>query len=180
MGHMISVSEKKDFLKQFLNEYELKRRECTWLLNYLMNHDSIMKYVHFVEKAAHTPKGLIISAKGVDQLPFSFHKQYHVTTDTEKAFHDIRLNHTEDVYIELHFRESNRYPPYVSVLEENPFVPKNVELDKVYDEAASFILTRSLTDYRKQLLKKEIDRALDERNHTLFMELLEELKKLDR
>lgn len=179
MGQMISVSEKKDFLKRFLNEYELKRRECSWLLTYLMNNDDLMKYVHFVEKAAHTPKGLIISAKGVDQLPFSFHKQYHVTTDTEKAFHDIRLNQTEDVYIELHFPSANRYPPYVSVLEENPFVPENVELDKAYDEAASFILGRSITDYRKQMIKKEIDRALDERNQTRFMELLEELNNLD-
>ncbi|MCK0472106.1 ReoY family proteolytic degradation factor [Halalkalibacter sp. APA_J-10(15)] len=179
MGHMISISEKKEFLKQFLAEFELKRRECTWLLNFLMSDDDLMKYVHFVEKAAHTPKGLIISAKGVDHLPFSFHKQHHVTTDTEKAFHDIRLNQSEDVYIELHFRGANRYSPFLTVLEENPYVPDDVELTKAYDKAATFILQRSLISYRRERLTREIDHALDKKDQDRFKMLLMELKKLD-
>lgn len=47
----VSVNEKKDFIRWFLNHYQLKRRECVWILNYLMSHDSLMEKVHFVEQA---------------------------------------------------------------------------------------------------------------------------------
>lgn len=115
----------------------------------------------------------------MDHLPFSFHKQHHVTTDTEKAYHDIRLNQSEDVYIELHFQGANRYSPFLTVLEENPYVPDDVELTKVYDEAATFILQRSLISYQRERLTNEIDRALDEKDQDRFITLLLELKKLD-
>ncbi len=121
MDNLIPVVEKKDFLRGFLKDFELKRRECTWLLNYLMSNDALMERVHFVEFAVCTPKALIISADGVETVPFSFHKFQLVTTDAEKAFHDIRLNQTEDIYIELHFVGSKLYPPYLAVLEDNPF-----------------------------------------------------------
>src|SRR5690625_987662 len=101
MDHFVPVADKQSFLKSFLQHFELKRRECAWLLNYLMNEEQLMERVHFVERAALTPKALIISAKGVDCIPFSFHKEEHITTSAEKAFHDIRLNRTEDIYIEL-------------------------------------------------------------------------------
>lgn len=39
----VSVNEKKDFIRWFLNHYQLKRRECVWILNYLMSHDQLMK-----------------------------------------------------------------------------------------------------------------------------------------
>lgn len=42
----VSVNEKKDFIRWFLNHYQLKRRECVWILNYLMSHDSLMEKVH--------------------------------------------------------------------------------------------------------------------------------------
>lgn len=38
----VSVNE-KDFIRWFLNHYQLKRRECVWILNYLMSHDSLME-----------------------------------------------------------------------------------------------------------------------------------------
>ena len=34
-----------------LNNYQLKQRECVWILNYLMSHDQLMHKVHFVEHA---------------------------------------------------------------------------------------------------------------------------------
>ncbi|EOR23584.1 hypothetical protein A499_12046 [Niallia nealsonii AAU1] len=39
----VSVNEKKDFIRWFLNHYQLKRRECVWILNYLMSHDQLME-----------------------------------------------------------------------------------------------------------------------------------------
>lgn len=43
MAAPISVNEKKEFIRWFLNHYQLKRRECVWILNYLMSHDQLME-----------------------------------------------------------------------------------------------------------------------------------------
>ncbi|WP_368504490.1 ReoY family proteolytic degradation factor [Alkalihalophilus sp. As8PL] len=179
MGSIIPVVEKKEFLRGFLQHYELKRRECAWLLNYLMSDDELMERVHFVERAASTPKALVISATGVDTVPFSFHKFKHITTDAEKAFHDIRLNQTEDIYIELHFSNPKMYPPYLAVLEDNPYLPENEEIAQVHQRMAEDLLEASIKSFRKKDLHKRIDQALDALDHHTFMQLANELKELE-
>lgn len=174
---IISVVDKKEFLKTFLQHYELKRRECAWLLNYLMNDDKLMERVHFVEKAELTPKAIVISTKGVDSIPFSFQKEQHITTDAEKAFHDIRLNPEEDVYIELRFIGSKQYFPYLAVLEDNPYLPENRELAKLYQQEVEKLIEASLHQYKRKRLLDKIDQALDEKNKDLFERLVNELKK---
>ena len=96
MATPVSVNEKKDFIRWFLNHYQLKRRECVWILNYLMSHDQLMEKVHFVEQAQYCPRGLIMSTHCVDKVPFRFYKENVMTTDAEKSFHDIRLNRKSD------------------------------------------------------------------------------------
>ncbi|WP_100372716.1 ReoY family proteolytic degradation factor [Bacillus sp. FJAT-45037] len=179
MGSIIPIVEKKEFLRGFLQHYELKRRECAWLLNYLMSDDELMERVHFVERAAQTPKALIISATGVETVPFSFHKFKHVTTDAEKAFHDIRLNQTEDVYIELHFNNPKMYPPYLAVLEDNPYLPENEEIAQAHQQIAEDLLEKSLKTFRLQQLRKDIDNALDGKDFETFIQLSNDLKELE-
>ena len=58
MATPVSVNEKKDFIRWFLNHYQLKRRECVWILNYLISHDQLMEKVHFVEQAQYCPRGI--------------------------------------------------------------------------------------------------------------------------
>ncbi|KMK76425.1 ReoY family proteolytic degradation factor [Alkalihalobacillus pseudalcaliphilus] len=179
MSSIVPVVEKKDFLRNFLKQYDLKRRECAWLLNYLMSDDDLMEKVHFVEVADNAPKSLIISANGVEKPPFSFHKYNHITTDAEKAFHDIRLNQTEEIYIELHFLGSRTFPPYLAVLEDNPYLPESQErLQQVADQAEK-ILSISLASFKKQQLLAKIDQALDERNEEAFTALTKQLKELE-
>ncbi len=179
MSNIISVVDKKDFLKSFLQHYELKRRECAWLLNYLMNDDKLMERVHFVEKAELTPKALIISTKGVDSIPFSFHKQQHVTTDAEKAFHDIRLNPEEEIYIEFRFIGAKQYSPYLAVLEDNPFLPENRELAEMFRRETEELIATSLRQFRRTRILAEIDHALDQGDKDLFERLVNELQKVD-
>jgi len=125
MSTPVSVNEKKDFIRWFLNRYQLKRRESVWILNYLMSHDQLMEKVHFVEEAQFCPRGLIMSTHCTREVPFRFYKDNIMTTDAEKSFHDIRLNRDEDIYIQLNFHGSRQSHQYAAVLEENPFVQKN-------------------------------------------------------
>jgi uncharacterized protein YpiB (UPF0302 family) len=178
----ISVLEKKDFLKWFLNNYQLKRRECAWLLNYLMSDDQLMEKVHFVENAEYCPKSLIISANDVDCIPFSFHKRQHVTMDAEKSFHDIRLNKEEEIFIQLNFKNAKKVPQFIAVLEDNPFVPIDKETEKIYSLFADLIIDQAKYQYEKKQLLVKIDQALDsgdKENFIKYTNSLTELKALN-
>ena len=74
MATPVSVNEKKEFIRWFLNNYQLKRRECVWILNYLLSHDQLMEKVHFVEHAEYCPRGIVMSTQCVDDVPFRFYK----------------------------------------------------------------------------------------------------------
>ena len=178
MSSAISILEKKDFLKWFLNNYQLKRRECAWLLNYLMSDDQLMEKVHFVENAEYCPKSLIISANDVDYIPFSFHKRQHVTMDAEKSFHDIRLNKEEEIYIQLNFKDAKKNPQFVAVLEDNPFAPVDKETEKIYSLFADLIIDQAKFQFEKRQLTEKIDQSLDNGDKESFLKYSEQLKKL--
>jgi len=39
METSISNKDKKTFVRWFLKRFDLKRRECVWILNYIVGHD---------------------------------------------------------------------------------------------------------------------------------------------
>ncbi|MFJ5965088.1 ReoY family proteolytic degradation factor [Bacillus sp. NPDC093026] len=174
----VSVNEKKEFIRWFLNHYQLKRRECVWILNYLMSHDSLMEKVHFVEQADFCPRGIIMSTHCVDEVPFRFYKENIMTTDAEKSFHDIRLNKQQDLFIQLNFRSAYRSPEYAAVLETNPHIPKDLYENEKDKDLAEKVLDHSIATFQKERLMKEIDDALDRHDQETFAKLAKELNLL--
>ncbi|KAB7708915.1 IDEAL domain-containing protein [Bacillus aerolatus] len=174
----VSVHEKKDFVRWFLNHYQLKRRESVWILNYLMSHDQLMEKVHFVEDAQYCPRGMVMSTHCVDSAPFRFFKENIMTTDAEKSFHDIRLNKDEDIYIELKFRSSNVSHQYAAVMEENPFMPRNLKITEKDKVIAENFLKEGIYRFQKERLLKGIDEALDRGDKEAFLQLTAQLKEL--
>jgi len=175
----VSVNEKKDFIRWFLNHYQLKRRECVWILNYLMSHDQLMEKVHFVEQAQNCPRGIVMSTHCVDEVPFRFYKENVMTTDAEKSFHDIRLNREEDIYIQLNFRASFKAPQFAAVLEENPYMPKSIQISEKDRQLAEKFLSSSIEKFQKEKLLNLIDEALDNNDEKTFKQLTEQLKKMN-
>ena len=171
----VSVDEKKEFIRWFLNHYQLKRRECVWILNYLMSHDQLMRNVHFVEGAKYCPKGMVMSTHCVEDVPFRFYKSNIMTTDAEKSFHDIRLNKDEDIYIQLNFKTAYSSYQYAAVLEENPFLPKNLPGNEQDQHIAETILNFSLSKFEEERLTQLIDEAIDNRDIDLFNQLSSQL-----
>ncbi|WP_249705746.1 ReoY family proteolytic degradation factor [Bacillus zhangzhouensis] len=174
----VSVNEKKEFIRWFLNHYQLKRRECVWILNYLMSHDSLMEKVHFVEQAEFCPRGIIMSTHCVDEVPFRFYKENIMTTDAEKSFHDIRLNKQQDLFIQLNFRSAYRSPEYAAVLETNPHIPKDLYENEKDKDLAEKVLEHSIATFQKERIMKEIDEALDRHDQETFNKLAKELSLL--
>lgn len=179
MATPVSVNEKKDFIRWFLNHYQLKRRECVWILNYLMSHDQLMEKVHFVEQAQYCPRGLIMSTHCVEEVPFRFYKENVMTTDAEKSFHDIRLNRDEEIYIQLNFHASNKAHQYAAVMEENPFMPKTLQINEKDRLIAERFLTESLEKFRREKLLELIDEALDKQDKNAFNVLTQQLNRLE-
>ncbi|ADH99621.1 ReoY family proteolytic degradation factor [Salisediminibacterium selenitireducens] len=178
MTNPIPVIEKRDFLKWFLENYQLKRRECAWLLNFLMSDDLLMERVHFVEDAEHCPKALLISANDVEDVPFAFHKNQHITMDAEKAFHDIRLNRNEEIYIQLNFQEKYANSEFMRVLEENHYIPVNEDEENVNRLLAEMVLDASLRQQEMKALHLRIDDALENGDEETFSVLAKEYAKL--
>jgi len=178
MNSAISIAEKKGFLKWFLKHYRFHKRECVWLLNYFISDDTIMENLRFVENAEYCPKAIIMSTVCSNDVPFRFYKESIVTSDVEKSFHDIRLNPEEIVHIQLNFHKANKNPQYISVLEENPYLPESLQPDKQYAVWADMVLDEAFQSFRHHRLLEAIDKALDQKNEEAFHQLTEELKKL--
>lgn len=175
----VTVNEKKDFIRWFLNHYQLKRRECVWILNYLMSHDQLMEKVHFVENAQYCPRGMVMATHCVDKVPFRFYTENVMTTDAEKSFHNIRLNRDEEIYIELNFHNKQQSHQYVAVLEDHEYMPKHLQADSEDRKIAEQFLENSLKDFNRKKLMLQIDEALDNNDKETFMKLTEQLNILN-
>ncbi|WP_158735347.1 ReoY family proteolytic degradation factor [Alteribacillus sp. YIM 98480] len=180
MNSAISTIEKRDFLKWLLKGQHIKRREYAWILNYLLSDSHLLEHVHFVEKAEYCPKAIILSAEGLSNIPFSFHKHQYVTMDAERSFHDIRLHPDEELYVQLNFDDADFQRQYVSVLEENPYLPGRGQEKLLMEVVADIILNQAVIDFKLQTLRENIDRALEKKNKEEFYAYSKELLELKR
>lgn len=179
MNTSLKAHEKKAFIFWFLNQYDMKLRESNWIMTFLANNNHALENIHFVRNAADTPRSIVISSKCSDQPAFRFYKEKLMTTDAEKAFHDIRLNPFEPLYIELHFHQSNQSSQYAFVLEENPYLPDDFYITAEDRKQTENIIDYSLQMHKKELLLKEIDQALDAKNKEKFINLTKELHEIN-
>ncbi len=179
MSIQISLEAKKIFLSWFLDRHQLKRRESMWILNYLLNHDIVLNKVHFVEAAEKTPRGMMMSTTGMSNEPFLFYKNGTVFSDPEQAFHEVRLNWQEEMYIELIFSNPWKSAEYLTVLEDNPYFKWNETIsEKLIEEVELALETLSLTE-RKQNTLHQIDLSLEEEDREKFIQLSNQLKKIE-
>ena len=171
MTAMVSVAAKKDFVRWFLKRYKLKRRECVWILNYLLSHEILLKNVHFTDEAHYCPRAMVISTTKSESIPFRFYKGNLMTADAEKSFHDLRLYEDEKMYIQLNFPDSHSCPHYASVWEENPFLPSYLQVSEADRRIAQQLVEESIISMTEEVLRKGIDEALDTNDKERFIAL---------
>ena len=171
MTASVSLGEKKQFVRWFLQSYKMKRRECIWILNYMLSNEELLEKTHFVEEAHYCPRAMVMSSTESKETPFRFYKGNLMTADAEKSFHDLRLNPDDDLYIQLNF--PNIPPPalYLSVLEENPYMPKNASINEQDRLIAEKILEESMAIFQEETIHNQIDEALDAKDRERFFEL---------
>lgn len=179
MDKLISNAKKKDFLKWFTKNYQLTTRESLWILDFLHGHDRMLEKTHFVENVHHTPRGIYMSAAGTPRGDFQFYKNGHVYPDPIKAFHEVRLNWSSDLYIEVAFEDSWQSPEYLAVLEDNPFALWNDQVPaEIFEEMNLALVYASLETGRESLLK-EIDKHLKTGDKESFARLTKDLEAIE-
>ncbi|MER2225599.1 MAG: ReoY family proteolytic degradation factor [Carnobacterium sp.] len=179
MNIQISLEAKKIFIGWFLDRYQLKRRESMWILNYLLNHDIVLNKVHFVEAVDKTPRGMMMSATEMNSEAFLFYKNGTVFSDPEQAFHEVRLNWQEEMYIELVFLNPWKSAEYLTVLEDNPYYKWNETISmQLVEEVELALETFSLTE-RKQNTLHQIDLSLEKEDREKFIQLSKQLKAIE-
>lgn len=171
MTASVSVGEKKQFVRWFLGAYKMKRRECIWILNYLLSNDELLERTHFVEEAHYCPRAMVMSTIESKETPFQFYKGKLMTADAEKSFHDLRLHPEEALYIQLNFPSIPPAALYLAVLEENPHLPKGAAVCEQDRLVAEKVLQESLSSYQEETILKQIDEALDGGDKERFFEL---------
>ncbi|WP_210469182.1 ReoY family proteolytic degradation factor [Sporosarcina sp. 6E9] len=171
MTAMVPVATKKEFVRWFLKRYKLKRRECVWILNYLLSHEQILQNVHFTDEAHYCPRAMIISTTKSESIPFRFYKGNLMTADAEKSFHDLRLHEDEKMYIQLNFPNNHSCPQYASVREENPFLPSYLQVSEMDRKTAERLVEESIAAMTKETLMKGINEALDTNDKERFITL---------
>lgn len=179
MSTIVSVHEKKTFIKWFLKTYELKKRECTWILNYLVQHEKHLEQIHFVRDIDVCPRALIMSTHCSESLPFRFLKHSISTENVEKSFHDLRLYHKEPLYIQLNFHNAHQCAFYARVLEENPFTQQRLSVSDEERHYGECILNDAIYNSQVNILKRDIDRALEQRDKASFVRLSELLRQIE-
>lgn len=173
----IDVKEKKNFLNWFVTHASFSRREVCWILNYLANHEAILNNVHFVENADVTMRGLQIRDLTVQGEPIKLFLQGKFFDDSDQIFHEIRLNWKEALYIECLFENAWDNPGYLSILEDNPFLKWNENIDADVLASINHFLAEEEQMAQIKQLYQEIDRALEKGDEETFLCLSEAVNK---
>ena len=178
MNECVTTSAKRTFIKWFLENYELQKKESAWLLSYLASDERLLERVHFIDSFRNLPKTILMSTKCMQMTPFKFYKHKRVTREVERAFYDIRANPHEDIYIGLFFKNRALCPEFAAVLEGNPMDKQNVVQDSLFNVMAEIVLEQSLQAYQKKVLYEQIDQSLADRDKQRFLQLTEKLNEL--
>ncbi|WP_010286103.1 ReoY family proteolytic degradation factor [Kurthia massiliensis] len=179
METSVSNKDKKTFVRWFLKRFDLKRRECVWILNYIVGHEELLSRVHFVEDAHYCPRAIVMSTTESSGIPFRFYKGNIMTADPEKSFHDLRMNIEKDIYIQLNFPKQPPTDLYLVVVEENPYIPSYMQISSEDKKVAQSMLQKSMYEFQQQKLLADIDVALDAGDKETFLTLSAQLKQLN-
>lgn len=163
MKTSVSIQEKQAFLKWFMQYIEIESYEMNWFLQDLMDDERALLYVHFVQDVQFCPKGIIISTTERNDTSFLFFKGNVYTDDVYTAYHELHLYHDEAIYFQMNFPNSSDNTLLKTVLEDDKSFIYQTKL--VTEE----ILELASIEGKKNYIKKEINKALENLDYDNFM-----------
>lgn len=174
----IDIVDKKRFLTWLITHEYFVQREVSWILNYLVTHETILNRVVFVEAAKATPRGICVKSSTVSDQSIVLYLDGQVFSDSDQIFHEIRFNWQKPLYLECIFPESWNNDFYLAVLEDNPYHKWNDSLDLEMVSKVNHYLEQEEIDLQIQGLYRQIDEALEKGDQARFLELTNQVKAL--
>lgn len=174
MNHMVNPFEKRTFLINLLANSTFKKPAAGRIFKHFLEQPHLLGHVHFVSEAEYCPRGLVLSLHQTQGIPFQYFKKHVMTVDPDKAFHDIRMNAHDELYIQLNMGDSEQLTAYMRILEENPYY--HAKLHDIYGHAADEVVQQSLWHVEQKRLKEAINQALDEQDDDAFYTLVKKLQ----
>jgi uncharacterized protein YpiB (UPF0302 family) len=160
----------------YLINFTLRRRECHWILNYLMGSDRHLDNLTFVDEGVPlTQFGLLITDNNTHK-PCKFYYKGVTTDDMEKAFHAIRQSgQYEKFYIQFDLKlMDDERVKLLNTVQDNPHIPPTFTLSR----KAEVFINSAMYRFERERLHEQIDEALSVGNKELFLELTDKLKEV--
>lgn len=176
MQTRISLEDKQAFIRWTLENKKMKRRDCAWLLEYLLTHDKILENVRFMEEAHYCQRAIVMSTTETESIPFRFYIGNLMSADTDKVMQEMRIYPEKEMCIQINFSDKYGSAEYLAVMEENKNIPEHLKKETVKiseeipEDIESLVSEITASNGRVSLLN-EIDKALDNGNKELFMQL---------
>lgn len=176
---MVSLIQKKKFLKWFLMNKKLKSREGIWIINYMLSKNDFLERVHFVESVTHAPTGLMLSSIEVHNTSFSFNSGTKTSINPDMSFMELRKNTGEPIYLDLQFKDRYSNELFLSVLEEATFhSPEHTNVSRKEIQNIDSFLGEFVVSNKIHSLEKEINIALEQGDKDKFLVLTEEYNQI--
>ncbi len=148
---------RKDFIDYILYNYDFDDRTAVWILNFIKSHPTVSKNVVFLDEGT-VDRKLRIADRESGSPTLLFEKGNTVTVDGEVIFHELNMNQDHTLF--LHFNLSRHDARYQKV--------KSLET----------YMDRTLEKMGHEAVKRQIDEALDAKDHRRFIRLTEYLNQI--
>src|SRR5699024_5632214 len=73
------------------------------VMEMLLNQPEVLEQVNFVKSINNCPRTISMSTVNTNEPEFIFTKNNLITIDQHKAYHDLRLNVNDPIYIKLNY-----------------------------------------------------------------------------
>lgn len=179
MGRWVSSVEKRNFLKWFLENQRLKRSESRKVLEYIINNFHILEKVSFTEKIVLSGRTIVLSSQNSDEPGFLYYSNQNKTEEISRALGDLMMDPYAKVYIVVHFSGKMSNHRYLQLIESPVFENiRQYERFQKYEKEVDQIIGKMLLDKEIEIVKNQIDAALDQKDGDLFRRLTAKLKEL--
>ncbi len=178
MSNWVSTTEKRQFIKWFLDNHQLKHKDARMVLEYILQHHHILENLSFTEKIRLNEKTIVISTMHSDEPGFIYYYNQKKTDDISKTLGSFMSNPAEKTNIILHFYGKQSNHRYLQLVEPSTDSFKRYKQFQQDAKEADSLLDKVLLEQEMNILKLQIDRALDQNDKQTFTRLVARLQEL--
>ena len=178
MSNWVSTTEKRHFIKWFLDHHQLKHKDARMLLEYLLKNHHILENLSFTENIRLKENTIVISTINSDEPGFLYYYNQRKTDDVSKALGNFMSNPAEKINLILHFYGKQTNHRYLQLVEPAVDSFKRYKQFQQDSKEADLLIDQLLIEEEINILKLQIDHALDQNDQEAFKRLVARLNEL--